>query len=132
MFQPVEAFFLSDTLENTFLKCLNTIYVEGAYTRTLNFESGPASENNLESGKVTRGHRNLRSCPKFFPEIFLSWPFNFFIDVSTNQYQKYKKMTRNMKKISLASKIGILPILQECPWRHVVAIFATKASDAIW
>ena len=99
MFQPVEAFFQSDTLENTFLKCLNTIYVEGAYTRTLNFESGPASENNLESGKVTRGHRNLRSCPKLFPEIFLSWPFNFFIDVSTNQYQKYKKITKNMKKI---------------------------------
>ena len=70
MFQPVEAFFLSDTLENTFLKCLNTIYVEGAYTRTLNFESGPASENNLESGKVTRGHRNLRSWPKKFQKYY--------------------------------------------------------------
>ena len=98
MFQPVEAFFLSDTLENTFLKCLNTIYVEGAYTRTLNFESGPASENNLESGKVTRGHRNLRSWPKKIPEILLSWPFNFFIYVNTNLYQKYQKMTRNIKK----------------------------------
>ena len=70
MFQPVEAFFQSDTLENTFLKCLNTIYVEGAYTRTLNFESGPASDNNLESGKVTRGHRNLRSWQKKFQKYY--------------------------------------------------------------
>ena len=47
--------------------------------------------------------------------MFLSWPFNFFIYVNTNLYQKYQKMTRNMKKISVASKIGILPILQEFP-----------------
>ena len=61
MFQPVRAFFQSEPLKNTFLECLHTIYVEGTHTKTLNLESGPASDNNLESGKVTRGHRNLRS-----------------------------------------------------------------------
>ena len=67
MFQPVRAFFQSEPLKNTFLECLHTIYVEGTHTKTLNFESGPASDNNLESGKVTRGHRNLRSWWKKFP-----------------------------------------------------------------
>ena len=52
MFQPVRAFFQSEPLKNTFLECLHTIYVEGTHTKTLNFESGPASDNNLESGKV--------------------------------------------------------------------------------
>ena len=61
MFQPVRAFFQSEPLKNTFLECLHTIYVEGTHTKTLNLESGPASDNNLESGKVTRGQRNLRS-----------------------------------------------------------------------
>ena len=84
-----------------FIKCLHTIYVEGTHTKTLNFESGPSSDNNLESDKVTRGHRNLRSWPKKIPEILLSWPFNFFIYVNTNLYQKYQKMTRNIRKISV-------------------------------
>ena len=115
MFQPVRAFFQSEPLKNTFLECLHTIYVEGTHTKTLNFESGPASDNNLESGKVTRGHRNLRSCPKNLPEIFLSWPFTVSINVNRNQYQKYHQSIWNITKIFLASKIGTLPILQDCP-----------------
>ena len=75
MFQPVRAFFQSEPLKNTFLECLHTIYVEGTHTKTLNFESGPASDNNLESGKVTRGHRNL-----------ISW---------------WKKVSRNVFKLAL-------------------------------
>ena len=35
--------------------------------------------------------------------------------MNVNQYQKYHKNTRNMKKGILASNIGALPILQECP-----------------
>ena len=33
--------------------------------------------------------------------------------MNVNQYQKYHKNTRNMKKGILASNIGALPILQE-------------------
>ena len=95
--------------------CLHTTHAEGTRIETLSYESSPESEDNLKSGKVTQGHRNLTSCPKNLPEILLSWPFTFFIYVNTNKYKEYYIMTRNMKILSLASKIGTLPIVQECP-----------------
>ena len=87
--------------------CLHTTHAEGTRIETLSYESSPESEDNLKSGKVTQGHRNLTSCPKNLPEILLSWPFTFFIYVNTNKYKEYYIMTRNMKILSLASKIHI-------------------------
>ena len=48
--------------------------------------------------------------------------------MNVNQYQKYHKNTRNMKKGILASNIGALPILQE--WR--VAIVASPPWWLFW
>ena len=82
---------------------------------TLDYELGHENENKLKSGQVARGHMNMRFCPKIHQKYFLSWPLTFSIYVNTNQCQKYQKNKGNMKKLLLASKIGILPILQECP-----------------
>ena len=49
--------------------------------------------------------------------------------MNVNQYQKYHKNTRNMKKGILASNIGALPILQECP--RDVATVATCVAEAL-
>ena len=46
-------------------------------------------------------------------------PFHFSINVTRNQYQKYHKSITNIGNILLASKIGILPILQEYPIGHI-------------
>ena len=86
---------------------------------TLDYELGHENENKLKSGQVARGHMNMRFCPKIHQQYFLSWPLTFSIYVNTNQCQKYQKNNGNMKKLLLASKIGILPILQECPCRDV-------------
>ena len=102
-------------MEKAFLKCLHPTHVEGTHIGTLNKEPGPESENNPKKGNVTRGRRNLRSCPKKLPKFVLSWPFTFSINVNINQYKKYHQSIRNMTKIFLASKIGTLPILQDCP-----------------
>ena len=45
--------------------------------------------------------------------------------MNVNQYQKYHKNTRNMKKGILASNIGALPILQECPSSNYINIEET-------
>ena len=42
--------------------------------------------------------------------------------MNVNQYQKYHKNTRNMKKGILASNIGALPILQECPRKKMMIL----------
>ena len=118
-FEPVGAFFYTEPLENHFFECQHTTYVKRAHIGTFNYKSRPENEKKLKSGKVTWGHKNLRSCPKNSPEIFLSWPFTFSIFVNTNWYQKYHQNTGNMKNIFLASTIGTLPILQECPYSRI-------------
>ena len=64
-------------------------------------------------------------------DLFLSWPFTFSINVNRNQYQKYHQSIRNMTKIFLASKIGTLPILQDCP-RYSPGVYARIQSMQDW
>ena len=83
-FEPVGAFFYTEPLENHFFECQHTTYVKRAHIGTFNYKSRPENEKKLKSGKVTWGHKSMRSCPKNSPEIFLSWPFTFSIFVNTN------------------------------------------------
>ena len=108
--------FLLKPLENAFFECLHTTYIERTHMGTLYYELGHENENKPRSGQVAWGHRNMRLCPKIHQQYLLSWPFTFSIYVNTNQCQKYHQNDGNMKNSLLASKIGILPILQECPW----------------
>ena len=106
---------MSKPLENVFYECLHTTYIERTHIGTLNYELGHENENKLESGQVAWGHMNMRFCPKIHQNLFLSLPFSFPVCVITNQCQKYHQNNGNMINLLLASKIGILPILQECP-----------------
>ena len=110
------SFFLLKPLENAFFECLHTTYIERTHMGTLYYESGHENENKPRSGQVAWGHRNMRLCPKIHQQYLLSWPFTFSIYVNTNQCQKYHQNDGNMINLLLASKIGILPILQECPY----------------
>ena len=106
---------MSKPLENVFYECLHTTYIERTHIGTLNYELGHENENKLESGQVAWGHMNMRFCPKIRQFFFLSWPLSFSIYVITSLCQKYHQNNGNMINLLLASKIGILPILQECP-----------------
>ena len=110
------SFYLSKPLENVFYECLHTTYIERTHIGTLNYELGHENENKLESGQVAWGHMNMRFCPKISQFFFLSWPLSFSIYVITSLCQKYHQNNGNMINLLLASKIGILPILQECPY----------------
>ena len=109
------SFYLSKPLENVFYECLHTTYIERTHIGTLNYELGHENENKLESGQVAWGHMTMRFCPKIRQFFFLSRPLSFSIYAITSQCQKYHQNNGNMINLLLASKIGILPILQECP-----------------
>ena len=120
MFQPVRAFFQSEPLKNTFLECLHTIYVEGTHTKTLNFESGPASDNNLESGKVTRGHRNLRSWWKKVSRNVIKLALQLFHLCKHKSISKISKNDKeHEKKIQWPPKLAYYRFYKNSPWARI-------------
>ena len=82
-----------------------------------NHELGSKSGKNLKIGNVTGGHGYQRFGLKKSQHSHLSLSFTFLSYMNVKYYQKYHHNTRNMKKRILASNIGALPILQECPYR---------------
>ena len=114
-FSQQEHTFEPRQLEQAFYEYMHLIPDHRGHLEFRNHELGSKSVKNLKIGNVTGGHGYQRFGLKKSQHSFLSLSFTFLSYMNVKQYQKYHQNTRNMKKRILASNIGALPILQECP-----------------
>ena len=70
-----------------------------------------------EMANLSLGQKNLKFCQMKVLENFSSSPNAFPILVNIKPYHKYTKNTENEVFNFFPPKFGVLPILQECPYR---------------